>query len=137
MPRRRRPASRARAAIDGIDGDTALELPPVVRPDRPGESIPMLEQEAAEEKLSGGQALSDRLVELLTEIAKTGDDTIDLRAEPTVILGAAAGPAYGFGLWSGSRLFGRADEITFRRICYGLIAGAAILGLPLLDGILR
>ena len=54
-----------------------------------------------------------------------------------VILGIGAGPAYGFGLWAGARLFGQADEITFRRICYGLIAGAAILGLPLLDGLLR
>jgi fused signal recognition particle receptor len=48
--------------------------------------VAQLEQEAAEEKLSGGQALSDRLVELLTEIARVGDDRIDLRAEPTVIL---------------------------------------------------
>jgi fused signal recognition particle receptor len=48
--------------------------------------VAQLEQEAAEEKLTGGQALSDRLVELLTEIARTGDDKIDLRAEPTVIL---------------------------------------------------
>jgi fused signal recognition particle receptor len=48
--------------------------------------VAQLEREAAENKLSGGQALSDRLVELLTEIARTGDDTIDLRATPTVIL---------------------------------------------------
>jgi fused signal recognition particle receptor len=48
--------------------------------------VAQLEQEAAEDKLSGGQALSDRLVELLTEIARTGEDTIDLRPEPTVIL---------------------------------------------------
>ncbi|MBV9817464.1 MAG: signal recognition particle-docking protein FtsY [Solirubrobacterales bacterium] len=48
--------------------------------------VSQLEQEASEEKLSGGQALSDRLVELLTEIAGTGDDRIDLRPEPTVIL---------------------------------------------------
>ena len=48
--------------------------------------VAQLEQEAAENKLSGGQELSDRLVELLTEIANTGSDTIDLRAEPTVIL---------------------------------------------------
>jgi fused signal recognition particle receptor len=45
-----------------------------------------LEQEASENKLSGGQALSDRLIELLTEIASTGDQTIELRAKPTVIL---------------------------------------------------
>ena len=48
--------------------------------------VAQLEQEATENKLTGGQELSDRLVELLTEIAKTGDDRIDLRAEPTVIL---------------------------------------------------
>jgi fused signal recognition particle receptor len=48
--------------------------------------VAQLEREASENKLSGGQALSDRLVELLTDIARTGDDTIDLRATPTVIL---------------------------------------------------
>src|ERR1700733_3628421 len=48
--------------------------------------VAQLELEASENKLTGGQELSDRLVELLTEIAKTGDDRIDLRAEPTVIL---------------------------------------------------
>ena len=48
--------------------------------------VAQLEQEAAEQKLTGGQALSDRLIELLTEIAKTGEDTIDLRPQPTVIL---------------------------------------------------
>ncbi len=48
--------------------------------------VSQLEQEAAENKLTGGQELSDRLVELMTEIAQTGTDTIDLRAEPTVIL---------------------------------------------------
>jgi fused signal recognition particle receptor len=48
--------------------------------------VAQLEQEASENKLSGGEALSARLVELLTEIARTGDDKIDLRAHPTVIL---------------------------------------------------
>ena len=48
--------------------------------------VAQLEQEAGESKLTGGQELSDRLVELLTEIARTGEDTIDLRAQPTVIL---------------------------------------------------
>src|ERR1700751_1389331 len=48
--------------------------------------VSQLEQEASENKLTGGQELSDRLVELLTEIAQTGNDTIDLRPEPTVIL---------------------------------------------------
>jgi fused signal recognition particle receptor len=48
--------------------------------------VSQLEQEAGEQKLSGGQELSDRLVELLAEIAQTGDDRIDLTAHPTVIL---------------------------------------------------
>ena len=31
-------------------------------------------------------------------------------------------------------LFGFASEATFRRICWGLIALAVLIGLPLLDG---
>lgn len=46
-------------------------------------------------------------------------------------------PAYGLGLWGGTRLFGVASETTFRRICLTLIALAVLIGLPLLDGILR
>lgn len=45
-----------------------------------------------------------------------------------------AGPGYGLGIWIGARMFGLASEATFRRICYLLIALAALLGLPLLDG---
>jgi len=48
--------------------------------------VAQLEQEASEQKLTGGEELSDRLVELLTGIAQTGDDRIDLRPHPTVIL---------------------------------------------------
>jgi fused signal recognition particle receptor len=45
-----------------------------------------LEQEATSGKLTGGQELADRLTELLAGIARTGDDRIDLRPSPTVIL---------------------------------------------------
>src|SRR4051794_766141 len=45
-----------------------------------------LEQEAESGGLTGGEALSNRLAELLAELARTGDDRIDLRHEPTVIL---------------------------------------------------
>jgi fused signal recognition particle receptor len=48
--------------------------------------VAQLEQEVTESKLSGGQALSDRLIELLADIARTGDDRIELLAKPTVIL---------------------------------------------------
>ena len=48
--------------------------------------VEQLEQEAEEGQITGGEALTERLVELLADLAKTGDDHIDLRPEPTVIL---------------------------------------------------
>jgi fused signal recognition particle receptor len=48
--------------------------------------VERLEQEAQEGALVGGEALTDRLAELLAQLARTGDDTIDLRADPAVIL---------------------------------------------------
>jgi fused signal recognition particle receptor len=45
-----------------------------------------LEQEATSGGITGGEALSARLTELLAGIARVGDDHIDLRAKPTVIL---------------------------------------------------
>jgi uncharacterized membrane protein YfcA len=47
------------------------------------------------------------------------------------------GPVYAVGVWFGTRLFGRASERLFRAICYALIAAAVIIGLPLLDRVLR
>jgi uncharacterized membrane protein YfcA len=47
------------------------------------------------------------------------------------------GPAYAIGVLLGARLFGKASEALFRSICYALIALAALIGLPLLDGVLR
>jgi uncharacterized membrane protein YfcA len=52
-------------------------------------------------------------------------------------LAALTGPAFGIGLWLGSRMFGFASEETFRRICNALIALAALVSLPLFDGWLR
>jgi fused signal recognition particle receptor len=48
--------------------------------------VGQLEQEAEAGGLEGGEALTRRLTELLADIARTGEDTIDLRHEPTVIL---------------------------------------------------
>jgi uncharacterized membrane protein YfcA len=47
------------------------------------------------------------------------------------------GPVYGIGVWFGSSLFGKASERLFRAICYALIAAAVLVGLPVLDGVLR
>jgi fused signal recognition particle receptor len=48
--------------------------------------VGQLELEATSGEISGGQELTDRLTELLAGIARTGDDRIDLRPSPTVIL---------------------------------------------------
>lgn len=52
-----------------------------------------------------------------------------------LMIALIAGPAYGIGLSAGSRMFGIASETTFRRICFTLIGSAAIIGMPLLDGL--
>ncbi len=48
--------------------------------------VGQLEQEATGGSITGGEALTERLTELLADIARTGDDRIDLTAKPTVIL---------------------------------------------------
>ncbi len=48
-------------------------------------------------------------------------------------LSLVAGPAYILGLAVGTRMFGLASVIVFRRICYALIALAALGSLPVLD----
>jgi|SRR5579884_1088849 len=48
--------------------------------------VEQLEREATEGGISGGEALTNRLIELLAETARAGDDHIDLRGKPTVIL---------------------------------------------------
>jgi fused signal recognition particle receptor len=48
--------------------------------------VQTLETEASEGKLEGGEALSQRLIELLAQTATVGDARIDIRAQPTVIM---------------------------------------------------
>jgi fused signal recognition particle receptor len=48
--------------------------------------VSTLEAEASEGRVQGGEALSERLIELLAEIARVPESRIDLRHEPTVIL---------------------------------------------------
>ena len=48
--------------------------------------VERLEREAEDGDLVGGEALTERLAELLADLARTGDDTIDIRPEPAVIL---------------------------------------------------
>jgi fused signal recognition particle receptor len=48
--------------------------------------VERLEHEAQEGDLAGGEALTNRLAELLAELARTGEDRIDITAKPTVIM---------------------------------------------------
>jgi fused signal recognition particle receptor len=48
--------------------------------------VSALEGEVAEGKLEGGEALSQRLIALLAETAQVGEDRIDVRSHPTVIM---------------------------------------------------
>ena len=57
---------------------------------------------------------------------------------PSVVgLALITGPIYGLGLYAGVRMFGLASEITFRRICFALIAAAIALSVPVLDSFTR
>jgi uncharacterized membrane protein YfcA len=60
-----------------------------------------------------------------------------LLTRAVLMLALLIGPAYGLGIYLGSRLFGLASETTFRRICYALIGIATVVSLPILDQILR
>jgi uncharacterized membrane protein YfcA len=55
----------------------------------------------------------------------------------SLMLAVAVGPGYGLGIALGARLFGLADERSFRRLSYGLIAVSGLVSLPLFDGLLR
>jgi fused signal recognition particle receptor len=48
--------------------------------------VATLEAEATEGKLQGGEALSERLIDLLAQATRVGDAQIDLRDQPTVIM---------------------------------------------------
>jgi fused signal recognition particle receptor len=48
--------------------------------------VQTLETEAAAGELEGGQALSERLIELLAQTARVGEGRIDISAKPTVVV---------------------------------------------------
>ncbi len=46
-------------------------------------------------------------------------------------LALLCGPAYGAGLWLGTRMFGLASPKTFQRVCLAMIALSVVLSLPI------
>jgi len=87
------------------------------------EVVEQLEREATTGALSGGDELTRRLIDLLAQIARAGDDRIDLRSEPTVMLvagvnGTGKTTTAGKLAWHLSRELGRSVVLaaadTFR-----------------------
>jgi uncharacterized protein len=50
-----------------------------------------------------------------------------------VLVALALLPFYSAGLWAGSRMFGKASDQFFRRICFALIALSVLISLPVWD----
>ncbi len=85
--------------------------------------VERLETEASAGDITGGEALTRRLQELLAEAARTGEDTIDLRHDPAVLLmvgvnGTGKTTTIGKIAWHLSRELGRSVMLaagdTFR-----------------------
>ncbi len=71
-----------------------------------------------------------------TVLTATGYIWSGLITAQVLSLAVMVAPTYGIGVWFGSRMFGVADERTFRRICYLMIAFSAAVSMPILDGLL-
>src|SRR6185312_8285860 len=54
-----------------------------------------------------------------------------------LLLSALTAPGYAVGMFLGTRMFGLASDAMFRRVCFILIAAAALISLPVLDSVLR
>ncbi|HWX45658.1 MAG TPA: signal recognition particle-docking protein FtsY [Solirubrobacteraceae bacterium] len=96
--------------------------------------VQSLEAEAIEGGLSGGEALTERLIGLLAETARVGEGRIDIRAQPTVILavgvnGTGKTTTVGKLAWHLREEFGRtvllAAADTFRAAATEQLAGWA------------
>ena len=60
-----------------------------------------------------------------------------LFTQKLALVALVAAPVYGLAIWLGAHLHFRASEAQFRALAYGLIVLSAIIGLPVLDPILR
>ena len=54
-----------------------------------------------------------------------------------VVLSLCLGVPYLAAMWAGVRFFHRASETAYRRIAYGIVAAAALVSVPLFDGLFR
>jgi uncharacterized protein len=58
---------------------------------------------------------------------------VGLFTREALLLSILVIPVYAVALWLGHRMFGMASEKTFRNVCYGLIALAILVSLPVFD----
>ena len=54
-----------------------------------------------------------------------------------ITLALLLGPLQVLGLWAGAKLFNRSSADTYRRVAYAIVALAALVSMPVLDGLLR
>lgn len=54
-----------------------------------------------------------------------------------LLLSLVLGPPFIIALWIGAHWFRGASDVTYRRVAYGIVAVAALVSLPLFDGLLR
>jgi fused signal recognition particle receptor len=78
-----------------------------------------LEQEASEGKVQGGEGLSERLIELLAQMASMEEWRIDVRAKPTVIM------AVGVNGTGKTTTIGKLAWHLQRELGYSVLLGAA------------
>ena len=130
-------STAARAQVPASDGwvvlpiDEYRELRTRANPDGPTPNAPPVEATLT-------RIDYDLRVDPSTSLGAS--DSISGRAQLTIDvlkLSLIVGPVYCVGLFIGARMFGVASETLFRRVCYSLIALAAIVSLPALDPLLR
>lgn len=122
-----RPVTLGFGVAGGVLGGVAMVSgPPVV--------AYMLGRESDARRLRANFALYIAAGGVLAGIAYAAAGLLDAALLPPLLVAA---PAYWLGIWAGARMFGLASDLTFRRICYGMIAAAALVSLPLWDGVLR
>ncbi|MBK1658313.1 sulfite exporter TauE/SafE family protein [Paracraurococcus ruber] len=122
-----RPVALGFGVAGGVLGGVAMVSgPPIV--------AYLLGRESDARRLRANFALYIAAGGVLAGIAYAAAGLLDAAVLPPMLVAA---PAYWGGIWLGARMFGLASDLTFRRLCYGMIAAAALISLPLWDGVLR
>jgi len=114
-------------AVSGVLGGVAMiSGPPLI--------AYLLGREATARQVRASFTLYLALAGLIAAVAYAASGLLTMALLGPWLLAA---PAYLLGTWGGSRMFGLASERAFRIACYAMIAAAAIISMPVWDGVLR